>query len=169
MISPLPTLCIILVLLATGPGGRIADARSCLKGGKQRMEYQTEKETTMKNLRLLGVSSALMTLLVLSLPIAKAQDIVKVAPEKCKVLLENDRLRVVQVVNEPGGKVGMHSHPPYVVYALTSSKEKLTLPNGKTDVHDLKAGQALWSDGVTHRGENIGTKEIRVLLIELKK
>jgi len=123
----------------------------------------------MKHFRLLSVSSALMTLLVLAVPTARAQDIVKVAPEKCKVLLENDRVRVLQVVNPPGGKVGMHSHPPYVVYALASSKEKLTLPDGKTEVRDIKSGQATWSDGATHSGENIGRSEIRVLLIELKK
>jgi len=33
----------------------------------------------------------------------------------------------------------------------------------------MKAGQAVWSDGVTHGTENIGTTETRVLVVELKK
>ncbi len=123
----------------------------------------------MKNLRLLTASLLFMMLLVFRMPVVMAQDFVKVAPNICKVLLENDRVRVVQVVNKPGGKVAMHSHPPYIVYAFTSGKEKFTLPDGKTAEHEIKAGQAVWSERVTHSGQNVGTTELRLLVIELKK
>jgi len=63
----------------------------------------------------------------------------------------------------------MHSHPANIVYALTSSKAKFTLPDGKTEERELKAGQAVWSDAVTHSSENVGTTESRALVIELKK
>jgi beta-alanine degradation protein BauB len=122
----------------------------------------------MKNSGLLMVSMAVIMVLALATPVATAQDIVKVAPQKCKVLLDNDRVRVVQVVNEPGGKVPMHSHPPYIAYALTSGTEKLTSPDGEVVINNIKAGHATWSNGATHTGQNIGKTEIRVLLIELK-
>ncbi len=123
----------------------------------------------MKNLTLLTVSIALITLLVFAMPVVRAQDMVKVAPKNCKVLLENDRVRVVRVVTKPGEKLETHSHPANVVYALTSGKAKFTSPDGKSEEREIKAGQAIWSDAVTHSTENTGTVESRVLVIEVKK
>ena len=123
----------------------------------------------MKNLRLLTVSSALIGLLVLGTLMVRAQDIVKVAPKNCKVVLENDRVRLVRVVTKPGEKLEMHSHPAHVLYCLTSHKVKFTSPDGKAQEREFKAGQAIWSDAVTHSTEVTGTTESRVLVIELKK
>jgi len=94
---------------------------------------------------------------------------VKVAPKNCKVLLDNDRVRVIRVVSKPGEKMEMHSHPAHIVYGLTSGKEKFTSADGKTEERELKAGRAVWSDAVTHSSENTGTTEDRALVIELKK
>ncbi len=123
----------------------------------------------MKNSRLLTVSIALIALLVCAIPIVRAQDMVKVAPKNCKVLLENDHVRVIRVVTKPGEKLEMHSHPANIVYAFTSGKAKFTSTDGKAEERELKAGQAIWSDAVTHSTENVGTTESRVLVIELKK
>jgi beta-alanine degradation protein BauB len=135
----------------------------------RRANWDYQGEQKMKISGLLTMSSALIILVALAMPVASGQDIVKVAPHKCKVLLDNDRVRVIEVVNEPGGKVPMHSHPPYIAYALTSGTEKLTSPDGKVVINHIKAGHATWSNGATHTGQNIGKSEIRVLLIELKK
>ena len=123
----------------------------------------------MKNLRFLTISIALIALLVCAIPIVRAQDMVKVAPKNCRVLLENDRVRVIRVVTKPGEKIEMHSHPANIVYALTSGKVKHTSEDGKSEEREHKAGQAIWSDAVTHSSENVGTTEGRVLVIELKK
>lgn len=122
----------------------------------------------MKNLSLLTVSLAFVALLAFAMPVS-AQDLVKVAPKNCKVLLENDRVRVLRVVTKPGEKLEMHSHPANIIYALTLNKAKFTSADGKTEERELKAGQAVWSDAVTHSVENIGTGEDRALVIELKK
>jgi beta-alanine degradation protein BauB len=55
------------------------------------------------------------------------------------------------------------------VYALTSGKTKSTSADGKTEERELKAGQTVWSDAVTHSAENTGTAQDRALVIELKK
>ncbi len=123
----------------------------------------------MKTPSLLTLSIASIALLVFAMPIVRAQDLVKVAPKNCKVLLENDQVRVVRVVLKPGEKLEMHSHPANILYALTPAKVKYTLPDGKTVEREAKRGQATWSDAVTHSSENIGTTETRTLLIELKK
>ena len=108
-------------------------------------------------------------LLVFAAKTAVAQDMVKVAPKNCKVLLENDQVRVVRVVTKPGEKIEMHSHPANIVYSFTGGKVKSTSPDGKSEEHERKVGQAIWSDAETHSTENVGTAENRVLVIELKK
>lgn len=96
------------------------------------------------------------------------QDPVKVAPKICKLLLENDRVRVLEIRIKPGEKLPMHSHPAYIVYALRTHKIRLTLSDGKTKEVKVKAGEAAWSDAASHAVENIGTTEVHVLNIELK-
>ena len=123
----------------------------------------------MDNSRILSVSIAFLWLLVFAMPLVSAQDMVKVAPKNCTVLLDNDRVRVIRVVTKPGEKIEMHSHTANIVYALSSGKAKFTLADGRREERELKAGQAVWSDAVTHSSENTGTGEGRVLVIELKK
>ena len=98
-----------------------------------------------------------------------AHDPVKVAPKAFKVLLENDRLRVLEVRVNPGRKLPMHSHPAYLVYALTPHKVRVTFPDGKTKEVEIKAGEVLWSEGMSHAVDNIGATEVHVLNIELKQ
>jgi quercetin dioxygenase-like cupin family protein len=71
----------------------------------------TSREVTMNNARMLTISTVFSALFVLAVPIVRSQDILKVAPKNCKVLLENDRVRVIRVVTKPGEKIEMHSHP----------------------------------------------------------
>ena len=98
-----------------------------------------------------------------------AQDPVKVAPNNFKVLLENDRVRVLDFHSKAGEKIPMHSHPAYVAYAVTGSgKTKFTSADGKTTEAPAKAGQTTWRDAETHASEYTGTGETHVVLIELK-
>ncbi len=123
----------------------------------------------MKNLAYSTISIWGIALLALAMPALRAQDMVKVAPKYCKVLLENDRVRVVSVVVMPGEKMEMHSHPANIVYSFTATKAKITSPDGKAEEREIEADQAIWSEAVTHGTENSGTTGSRVLVIELKK
>jgi quercetin dioxygenase-like cupin family protein len=96
-------------------------------------------------------------------------DAVKVAPDIYKVLLENDAVRVLEVRMKQGAKSEMHSHPRNVAYILNNSQAKFTYSDGKSDVADLKRGQAMWFDAVSHSVENTGTEDLTAVLIELKK
>ena len=110
----------------------------------------------------------LICFLCLGISTALAQDPAKVSPNTHKVLLENDRVRVLDVRVQPGKKVPTHSHPDYVIYALSDFKVKFTYPDGKTAELDGKAGDASWREAETHAAENVGTRELHVLNIELK-
>jgi hypothetical protein len=124
----------------------------------------------MKNLTHLIMGGLLVALaLVFTTKTVVAQDPVQVAPEQYKVLLENDRVRVLEYRSQPGDKEAMHSHPANVIYMLSTFKAKFTLPDGKTTESELKAGEVTWREAETHVVENIGTTEGHVLIIELKE
>lgn len=97
-----------------------------------------------------------------------AQDAAKVAPDIVKVLLDNDKVRVLEFMVKPGESTGMHSHPNYVIYFLADGKMQTTLPDGKSSEMDVKAGDVRWSEAVTHNNKNIGKTESHAIVVELK-
>ncbi len=96
------------------------------------------------------------------------RDPVKLSPQLYSVRFENDRVRVLEYRAKPGDKEPMHSHPPGVVYVLSDSTMRTTLPNGETSEAPRKAGELFWRDSTTHAAENIGDTESHALAVELK-
>lgn len=97
-----------------------------------------------------------------------AQEADKVAPDKVKVLFENDKVKVLDFKLKPGEETGMHSHHNYIVYFLVAGKMMTTMPDGKSEESEVKAGDISWSDGITHNNKNTGKTEAHALVIELK-
>ena len=95
-------------------------------------------------------------------------DAVKVAPHVYKVLVDNDRVRVLEARMKPGEKTTMHSHPAVVAYGVNDGKYKFTSPDGQSMDIEMSAGQAMYMDSVEHATENTGSTEGLVILIELK-
>jgi len=124
----------------------------------------------MKKLTVLAVGILMVvSMLAITSSKAVAQDAAKVAPSMCKVLLENDRVRVLDFWLKPGDKLPMHSHPAAITYFVSGGKMKTTLPDGKVTEMEPKAGEARWADAVTHANENVGTTEAHVIVVELKE
>ena len=98
----------------------------------------------------------------------KAQDPLKVAKNVYKFIMENDRVRVLEVLFKPGDKAAMHSHPDHVVYVLKGGKAKMT-SSGKTDLLDLKKDQTIFLKAQSHEAENTGKTDLDLLFIELEK
>jgi beta-alanine degradation protein BauB len=85
-----------------------------------------------------------------------------------KPLLENERMRVIEVQFKPGAKTSTLSHPNRFVYALTDGALVFS-PPGKTPYElSFKAGEALWLPAEAMVTMNDGDKEVRTLVIELK-
>ena len=63
----------------------------------------------------------------------------------------------------------MHTHPELVIYFLTGGKFRVYGPDGKVlrEV-EFKAGDTSWSKPTKHVTENIGTTEIRAIIVEFK-
>ncbi len=100
-----------------------------------------------------------------------AQDAARAEPRSYKVLLENDRVRVLEYRSSPGMGVcgkGMHSHPAHVTVALTAAKVRVTEANGKASVKDVPAGTIFWAEAETHSVEDVGGSGARTYIVELK-
>ena len=97
-----------------------------------------------------------------------AADAVKAAPNLYKVLFENNKVRVLETRYKAKDKSAMHSHPALVACFIKQGKGKFTLPDGKTQEMEAKAGDAVFMDAQTHAVENIGNTELHVILVELK-
>ena len=98
---------------------------------------------------------------------AAPDDPLKVDPEHYKVLLENERVRVLEFRGSPGNETPMHSHPGYVTYNLDGGKTTFN-SKGKTVEVVSQAGEVRWHDAETHSGKNTGETELRVLIVEIK-
>ena len=115
------------------------------------------------------IIGALATLMMVFIGKAlMAQDVVQVAPEQFKVLLENEHVRVLEFRMKPGDKQEMHTHPATVHIELTPTKVKITNPDGKAVEVEGKEGETIWVDPVKHTVENIGNNEIHGYIVELK-
>lgn len=101
---------------------------------------------------------------------AFAQDAVVASPSVYKVLAENDSIRVIQGTYQPGETENWHGHPPYFLYIVDSGRIQVESEGKEPKVYDVKSGQNLMSPHVgKHRGTNLGTEPLRLLIIELKK
>jgi quercetin dioxygenase-like cupin family protein len=129
----------------------------------------------MKNLTPLIMGFLLATLMLVFVVktgglrgTAIAQDVVKVAPEQFKVLLENEHVRVLEFRMKPGDKQEMHTHPATIHIELTPTKVRIAYPDGKAVEVEGKQGEVIWVGPVKHTVENIGNNEIHGYIVELK-
>lgn len=106
--------------------------------------------------------------LILFAATAVAQDPVPLYPQNYKVLLENDRVRVLDFQLKKGAKEDFHAHPAAVTYVIAPFKIRFTFPDGSSRTREAKAGDVFYGDTLTHASENIGDTDAHGLLIEMK-
>ena len=107
-------------------------------------------------------------LTILSSGVLLAQDPLKVDSGHYKVVLENASVRVLRVSYAPGAKSVMHQHPDAIVVALSPSKVRFTLADGKTQDSDMASESAMYTPAGTHTPANIGTAPVDAVLVEFK-
>lgn len=123
-------------------------------------EHRKTRRKVLAVLAALGVTRDLL-----------AQDAVTSAPRSFRVVLENERVRVMEYRSRPGLGVcgqGMHYHPDRVTVSLTDAKLRVTNAEGRTVVSEIPAGQVFFAPAETHSAENIGGSGTRIYIIELK-
>lgn len=115
-----------------------------------------------------GTAAVLGLFLVFGSLGTSAQDPAVVNAETIHVKLENEKVRVLEATIPPGHKEQVHSHPAYVTYVLEGGKLRSYGADGKVTESELKTGDAIYRDPLTHAAENIGTTSIHLILVELK-
>jgi beta-alanine degradation protein BauB len=117
------------------------------------------------------IISAVMAAFTLIVPISSvwAQDPAVVNAKTIKVRFENERVRVIEAELPPGTKEQVHSHPAYVIYVMAGGKVRNYAADGKITETELKTGEVLYREPLTHAAENIGTTTLHMILVELKK
>jgi quercetin dioxygenase-like cupin family protein len=85
------------------------------------------------------------------------------------VLYENEAVRVVNHLLEPGQSEPAHTHPPMVAYFVEGATAAITEADGSTAETTIPTGAFLenlvwW----THSLENVGDTPLHSILIEFK-
>ena len=97
-----------------------------------------------------------------------AQDPAVVQASTVKVRFENEKVRVLEAELPAGVKEKVHSHPAYVIYVLAGGKVRNYTSDGKTTESELKTGDVLYREPLTHAAENIGATTMHFILVEMK-
>ena len=89
-------------------------------------------------------------------------------PDVYKVVFENERVRVLEYLDQPGHRTTPHRHPDSVMHTLSSFRRRL-IGDGQEREVDMPAGLTGWLPAQEHAGENIGDTATHVLFFELKE
>lgn len=123
----------------------------------------------MSRVLTLAIGAVFGSAATLAITLAAApQDAVKVSPHLYTVKIDNDRVRVLEFRMAPGQTEPMHDHPPFVVYFLGDALIRATAADGTTSESKIAAGDVGWRERTTHAVTNIGTTDIRALIVEPK-
>jgi quercetin dioxygenase-like cupin family protein len=97
-----------------------------------------------------------------------ALDPVKLDPSYHTVPLENDRVRVLRTVLEPGVRSPLHEHPHYVVVYLTELHTTMELADGRVVDNPRRPGEIAWREAMKHATENVGPRTAVEIQVEVK-
>lgn len=97
-----------------------------------------------------------------------ALDPVAIDPMYHSVLFENEYVRAIRTVLEPGIKSPPHEHPHYVVVYLTELHTTMKLGDGREVDNPRRKGEIGWRDYMKHETLNIGKETAAEIQVELK-
>lgn len=98
---------------------------------------------------------------------ANPQDPLVVGADIYRVILENERVRVLEARFKPGAKIGMHMHPDHVVVVTSAGRLAMTNAEGTQEI-DAKVGDTFYIPAESHSAENVGTTDFVCVITELK-
>ena len=121
------------------------------------------------NKTILKILSVIMFTALVTIKSVNAQDKKDPWPGvSVKVLTDNEHVKISEATFAPGAFADWHSHPQYTIYAVTDVKMKEEIKGKEATVAEMKAGQAMWSDAVTHTVTNVGKMPFTIIVTEIK-
>lgn len=95
-------------------------------------------------------------------------DPVTASPNNYKTLMENEHVRVLEMTLKAGESDQVHSHQDETAYFVKGGKIKIHLPDGGDMEADIPDGHVMWHEAWTHRVENVGSSDVRAIIVEPK-
>jgi len=96
-------------------------------------------------------------------------DAIRIEPQRFRVELENDHVRIVRLRFGAHEKGVMVHHPPRVLATISDVAVKLKFADGRTDERGAPGGVAAWLDAETLQTENASDAPLEVVLVEPKQ
>ena len=93
-------------------------------------------------------------------------DPTKASPDNYRLLLENGQVRVMEMTLPAGKTDKQHSHNDETVYFLSGGTLKIHLPDGQAVEAELPDGHVMWHEAWTHTVENVGSTDVRAIIVE---
>jgi quercetin dioxygenase-like cupin family protein len=93
-------------------------------------------------------------------------NIAELAPDKARVVFENQEAKVIEISLQPKDKLPPHTAAGRVIYSLTPAKIRFTAA-GKSMEEEWAEGSVHWHDGGEHQVENLSAEPVRFLVFEL--
>ena len=100
---------------------------------------------------------------------ADAEDPTVTDADTYHVVLENDRVRVVDYQDVPGHRTHLHHHPDTLLVVIAPFARRITFPDGTSKERSFAPGDVVWVPAQTHVGENTGKTPSHAILIEPKR
>ena len=97
-----------------------------------------------------------------------SDDPVETNPDLYRLVMENQRVRVLEYHDRPGDRTKPHRHPDSVMVTLSAFRRRLVGGNTTREVA-MEAGTTSWLPAQEHAGENIGDTDTHVIFVELKE
>jgi hypothetical protein len=95
------------------------------------------------------------------------EDPVTTNPAHYRTVFENEFVRVLEYLDQPGDTTTPHFHPNSVMVTLSDFQRRLRTDAGEREV-DIPAHQVMWLPAQRHAGENTGQSETHTIFVELK-
>ena len=98
----------------------------------------------------------------------RSPDAARIAPDRYRVELDNERLRVLRAKVPATGRVPIHGHRAGILLAITEVNLRLVAPDGTVIEIHLPPGDFRWLDAGIHAEENAALAACEYLFIESK-
>lgn len=100
--------------------------------------------------------------------VAVQEDIVKTAPDRARLLLENDHLAAALFTLPAQAELPMHRGGDRVVYSLSDYRLQFRPQDGEPVVRMFRQGEAHWHPAGAHAIRNIGATKAEYLVVTRK-
>ena len=87
------------------------------------------------------------------------------------VSIDNERVRILTAIDRPHQPTALHKHEfNRVMIYLDDGSQDISITGAPVEHHQWKAGDVVWSPGgPQHVSENVGSADLHIVEIEIKK